>query len=57
MTPEPAGERVSEGITTITLAEAMLVAREKSKLDTACTYKRSYDNNPGAMQKKNLNCY
>jgi len=47
-----------EGRSTITLAEAMVVAREKSKLEKrhAC-YKRYYDSHPGMMQKKSRDYY
>ena len=46
------------GITTITLAEAMVVAREKSRLEKRhARYKRYYDSHPGAMQKKNRDYY
>jgi hypothetical protein len=58
MAPEPAGEGMMGGITTITLAEAMVVAREKSKLEKRhARYKRYYDRHPVAMQKKNRDYY
>jgi len=58
MAPEPAGEGMREGRSTFTLAEAMVVAREKSKLEKRhARYKRYYDSHPGMMQKKNLNGY
>jgi len=58
MAPEPAGEGMMGGITTITLAEAMVVAREKSRLEKRhARYKRYYDSHPGAMQKKNRDYY
>jgi methyl-accepting chemotaxis protein len=38
----------------ISLAEAMVVARERSKLEKRhARHKRYYDSHPGAMQKKN----
>jgi hypothetical protein len=47
-----------EGTTPITLAEAMDVAREKSKLEKRhARYKRYYDSNPDKMQKKNRDYY
>jgi len=53
MAPEPAGEGMMEGKSTITLAKAMVLAREKSKLEKRrARYKRYYDSHPGAMQKK-----
>jgi len=49
---------VMEGKSTIGLAEAMVVAREKSKLEKRhARYKRYYDSHPGAMQKKNRDYY
>ena len=58
MAPESAGEGMSEGKSTITLAEAMVVAREKSKLEKRrARYKRYYDRHPGAKQKKNRDYY
>ena len=58
MAPEPAGEGMMGGITTITLAEAMVVAREKSRLEKRhARYKRYYDNNPDKMQTKNRDYY
>ena len=58
MAPEPAGEGMSEGKSTITLAKAMVVARERSKLEKRhARYKRYYDSHPGAMQKKNRDYY
>jgi hypothetical protein len=58
MAQEPAGEGMMEGITTISLGEAMVVAREKSKLEKRrARHKRYYDHHPGAMQKKNRDYY
>jgi hypothetical protein len=58
MAPEPAGEWMMKGKSTITLAEAMVVAREKSKLEKRhARYKRYYDSHPDAMQKKNRDYY
>jgi len=58
MAPEPAGEGMMEGKSTIILAEAMVVARERSKLEKRrARYKRYYDSHPGAMQKKNRDYY
>ena len=58
MAPEPEGEEMREGRSTITLDEAMVVTREKSRLEKRrARYKRYYDNNPGAMQKKNRDYY
>ena len=46
------------GNPTISLAEAMVVAQERSKLDKRrARYKRYYDSHPGAMQKKNRDYY
>ena len=43
---------------TVTLAEAMVVAREQSKLDKRrARYKRYYDNHPDKMRKKNRDYY
>ncbi len=59
MAPEPEeGEGVMKGRSTITLAEAMVVAREKSKLEKQrARYKRYYESHPDAMQKKNRDYY
>jgi len=58
MAPEPAGEGMMKGMTTITLAEAMLVARERSKLEKRhARYKRYYNSHPDEMQKKNRDYY
>ena len=46
------------GNPTISLAEAMVMAREKSELGKRhARYKRYYDSHPGAMQKKNRDYY
>ncbi len=58
MAPEPAGELMIEETLTVTLAEAMVVAREQSKLDKRrARYKCYYNNNPGKMRKKNSRYY
>ncbi|MCX6701514.1 MAG: hypothetical protein NTV68_16600 [Methanomicrobiales archaeon] len=52
------GEGMIEGKSTLTLAEAMVMAREKSELGKRhARYKRYYDSHPGAMQKKNRDYY
>ena len=49
---------MSEGKSTITLAKAMVVARERSKLEKRhARYKRYYDNHPDKMRKKNSGYY
>ncbi len=49
---------MSEGKSTITLAKAMVVARERSKLEKRRSrHKRYYDRHPVAMQKKNRDYY
>ena len=58
MAPESAGEEMNGEKSTITLAEAMVVARERSKLEKRhARYKRYYDSNPDKMQKKNRDYY
>jgi hypothetical protein len=52
------GEGMNGKKSTLTLAEAMVVARAKSKLDKRhARYKRYYDRHPGTMQKKNRDYY
>jgi len=49
---------MTKGKSTLTLAEAMLVAREKSSLEKRrARYKRYYHSHPDAMQKKNMDYY
>jgi len=58
MAPEPAGEHMMEETLTVTLADAMVVVLEQSKLDKRrARYKRYYDNHPEKMRKKSSGYY
>jgi len=56
--PQAKGEGMTVGISTIPLAEAMVVAWENSKLEKRrARHKRYYDNHPDEMRKKNREYY
>ncbi|MCX6699776.1 MAG: hypothetical protein NTV68_07605 [Methanomicrobiales archaeon] len=54
MAPQAEGEGMRERKSTLTLTEAMVVARERSRLEKwHARYKCYYDNNHNKMRKKN----
>jgi len=54
MATEPTGEGIREGKSTISLAEAMIVASEKSKLEKRrARHTWYYDSHPDELREKN----